>query len=711
MTRSVEILGIDAGGTMTDTIFVDASGHFTVGKARSNPTDEAQAIVQSADNALGYWSMDKAAALPGLKANIYSGTAMINRLVARTGRKVGLVITKGLEDSLRLERAVQVWLGRSYIDRLHSVTHEHNEPLIPRAQIRGVRERVDALGEIAIPLYEDDAREAVSELLDTGVESICICFLFSYLNPVHEQRMKTLAREAMQAHGTEVPLFLSTEMHPFRGEFPRLNTLIAEAYAAEPSRQQVLAVEQRMKGHGCRADLRIMASHGGTIDIQTTQLTRSLVSGPIGGLVGARYLGEELAIDNIIATDLGGTTFEVGVVTGGRIGINLRPVLDHFYFNLPMVDLTSVGVGTGANLSFDEYSRRVRIGPDSAGDQVGMCFEAGSATQPTITDCAVITGLLNPDNFLGGEMQLNVDRAKAALNEQLASEFGSEVHEMAAGILGMQEAKMRDELRAVVLGKGYAFSDYVLLSYGGGGPLHVGNYTDALGFREVLIPAWAAAFSAFGCTCAPHEYRFDQSTLLALPPDADDAEKSAVGDALNRTLEGPRARVLEEFARKDYDPDSVRMTSIARMQYKKQVTDMEMAIPASRIEAAADIDALVAAFETHYGEVYTLSAQFPEAGFQITGVASVGAVSTTPPVLPREATGPEQPPDAAHKGTREVYWKDHWTTASILEMDAVCPGNRVHGLAIIEDPATTLVVPPGKNVYLDEYRIFHLRDN
>jgi len=711
MTRTVEMLGIDAGGTMTDTIFVDTSGHFTVGKARSNPTDEAQAIMHSADNALGYWSLDKAQALPSLTASIYSGTAMINRLVSRTGRNTGLIITKGLEDTLRIERAVQVWLGRSYIDRLHSVTHEHNEPLIRRSWIRGVRERIDPLGEVAIPLYEDEATEAITALLDEEVESICICFLFSYLNPEHEQRMKTLALETMRAHGKEIPLFLSSEIHPFRGEFPRLNTLIAEAYAAEPSRQQVLSVEQRMRENGCRTDLRIMASHGGTIDIQTTQLTRSLVSGPIGGLVGARYLGDILETDNIIATDLGGTTFEVGVITGGRIGINLRPVLDHFYFNLPMLDLTSVGVGTGAFLTFDEYSRRVRIGPDSAGDQVGMCFEAGTVTQPTITDCAIITGLISPDNFLGGEMQLNAQRALDALNDQIASQFGREVHEIAAGILDMQEARMRDELRAVVLGKGYAFSDYALLSYGGGGPLHVGNYTNGLDFKEILVPTWAAAFSAFGCTCAPYEYRFDQSTSLFVAADAGDDAKLALADALNQALQGPRERVLREFAAKGYGAESITMSSIARMQYKGQITDMEVLVPLQRIESPSDIDALVATFEAHYAEVYTLSAQFPEAGFQFTGVAALGAVATTPPVLPRHTLGPERPTEAARKGTREVYWKDVWLTANLWEMDMLEPGNRVFGLSIIEDPATTFVVPPGKNAYLDEYRIFHLTDD
>jgi N-methylhydantoinase A/oxoprolinase/acetone carboxylase beta subunit len=708
--RQVEILGIDAGGTMTDTIFVDTQGRFTVGKARSQPRDEAAAILHSAENALGYWQLDKAVALPGLKANIYSGTAMINRLVSRSGRATGLVITKGLEDSLRLERAVQVWLGQSYVDRLHSVTHEHNTALIPKKFIRGVRERVDPLGCIAIPLYEAEARQAVRELLAEPVEAICICFLFSYLNPAHEERMKEIAREEMAAAGRSVPLFLSAEIHPFRGEFPRLNTLIAEAYAAEPSRQQVQLVEQRMKESGATVDLRIMASHGGTIDIETTQLSRSLVSGPIGGMVGARHLGRELGLENLIATDLGGTTFEVGVITGGQIGISLRPVLDHFYFNLPMVDLSSVGVGTGAFLSFDEYSRRVRIGPQSAGDRVGMCFPDGGCERPTITDCALITAILSPDNFLGGEMPLSVERAKQALDAQIASKFERDVYEIASGILEMQEAKMRDELRAVVLGKGYAFSDYALVCYGGGGPLHVGNYTDGLGFKDVLIPTWAAAFSAFGCTCAPHEYRFDRSTLLVIPPGADEAAKLAVARAVNETVANLAERVQREFALKRGDSGEITLSAIVRMQYKGQVTDLEIVSPKLMLESAADVDALVASFEQHYAEIYTLSAQFPEAGFVISGAAAVGSQRTTAPTLPKTARGPATPDPKALKGRRQIYWKGTFMEASIWSMEDLQPGNVVDGLAVIEDPATTLVVPPGKLVELDEYRIFHLRD-
>jgi N-methylhydantoinase A/oxoprolinase/acetone carboxylase beta subunit len=707
---NVEILGIDTGGTMTDTIFVDSVGLFTVGKAQTVPEDEPKGIDKSIDNALSYWNIGKEQVLPQINRSIYSGTAMINRLLSRTGRKTGLIITKGLEDTLRLEKAVQTWLGKSYEDRLHSVTHEHNDPLIPLERIRGVRERIDPLGDIAIPLYEKEAAQAVEELLDQDIEALCICFLFSYLNPAHEEKVKEIALGVMERLGKKVPLFLSSEVHPYWGEFPRLNTVIAEAYAAEPSRQQIIKVENILKQSGSKADLRIMASHGGTIDLQTRQLSRSLLSGPIGGLVGAKYLGEKLNLGNILASDLGGTTFDIGVVTKNRINISLRPVVSHFLFNLPMVDVTSVGVGSGAILSFDEYGRRVKIGPVSAGDQVGLCYEEGSVTQPTITDCALILGLLNPNYFLGGEIILNKQRAFDGLRDQIASKFGKDTYETASGIIDMQEARMRDELRAVILGKGYAFSDYVLLSYGGAGPLHVGNYSHGLGFKDIIIPTWAAAFSAFGCTCAPYEYRFDKSIMLYVPPIADDQTKMAVAEGLNKTLDALEERVVAEFALKGYDKSSVELHSIVRMQYKGQVTDLEILSPKKRVLSPQDVDELIKVFEKHYTEIYTRSARFPEAGFLITGAASMGAVTTKMPELPSQEMGPEMPAKQASKGKRDVYWKGQWMKADILEMDKLRPGNFIEGLSIIEDPATTLVVPPGKNVYLDQHRIFHMRE-
>ena len=262
--REPRVLAIDAGGTMTDTFVVDRTGEFVVGKAQTTPADEAVGFMASTRDALAYWDLEPQAALPLMASGIYSGTAMINRLLERKGRRVGLIVTAGMEDGLRLERGIQTYLGYPYSDRLHVATHHHNEPLVPRERIRGVRGRVDLFGDEAIPFYEDEARTAVEELAAAEVEGIVVNLLYSYRNGSHEARIKEIAAEVAPG----IPVFCSSELYPMRRDFPRLNSTLIEAYAAEPSREQLAKVRDATREAGAKFDLRIMAAHGGTISIE-----------------------------------------------------------------------------------------------------------------------------------------------------------------------------------------------------------------------------------------------------------------------------------------------------------------------------------------------------------------------------------------------------------------------------------------------------------
>src|SRR5215207_5396925 len=318
--REPRVLAIDAGGTMTDTFVVDRAGEFVVGKAQTTPADESVGFMASTRDALAYWDLEPAGALPQMASGIYSGTAMINRLLERKGRRVGLIVTAGMEDALRLERGIQTYLGYPYSDRLHVATHHHNEPLVPRGQVRGVRGRVDLFGDEAIPLYEDEARTAAQELDAAGVEAIVVSLLYSYRNGSHEQRIKEIVAEV----APDMPVFCSSELYPMRRDFPRLNSTLIEAYAAEPSREQLAKVRDATREAGAKFDLRIMAAHGGTISIEAQQLARTLISGPIGGVIGARYLADQvssqngsgsLASRNIVCTDIGGTSFDIALIT------------------------------------------------------------------------------------------------------------------------------------------------------------------------------------------------------------------------------------------------------------------------------------------------------------------------------------------------------------------------------------------------------------
>lgn len=288
--RKVVLLGSDAGGTMTDMILVDEAGDFVVGKASSTHTDESIGFVNSIKDAFERWNLnwdkDAERIFPALMAAVYSGTTMLNTLLTRSGKKVGIIITKGFEDSLIHERGGGVHAGYGFQDKMHKVAHIHNEPFVPKKLIRGVTERVSMFGEQVIPIYEQEVQQSVMDLLDRDVEGIAIMFLFSYLNPIHELTAAGIARGIMQARGKQVPLYLSCELVPITREGPRLNALVLQAYGAEPVRKHMQKIEKDLQDIGYKYPLQIMLADGGIANIKYPPLFKACFSGPIGGVLG-----------------------------------------------------------------------------------------------------------------------------------------------------------------------------------------------------------------------------------------------------------------------------------------------------------------------------------------------------------------------------------------------------------------------------------------
>jgi acetone carboxylase, beta subunit len=705
------VLAIDAGGTMTDTFLVDQAGQFVVGKAQTTPEDESVGFMRSSEDALGYWGSDPGEAFPRIVSGIYSGTAMLNRLLERKGRRVGCIVSGGLEDYFRLERGIQTYLGYPYSDRLHVATHHHNEPLVPRRLMRGVRGRIDLFGDEAIPLYEDEVRAAANDLIADGVESIVVSLLYSWRNPAHERRVKEIIDEVKAAHGRNgdgPAVFLSSELYPLRRDFPRLNSTLIEAYAAEPSREQLQRVRGVTQESGAGFDLRIMAAHGGTISVEARELARTLISGPIGGVVGSKHLAERLGLRNVVCTDIGGTSFDIALITDGEYEIKPTPEFGRFILNLPMIRVDSIGAGTGSFVRINPNSNRPELGPDSAGSKIGVCWPEGGLETPSVSDLNLVLGRLNSDYFLGGDLRLDTERARAAIEEQLAGPLGLSVEHAAAGILELFDETLQYEAAGQVLGKGYSPVDYALFCYGGGGPLHVAGYTARTPYRDVLVPAWAAGFSAFGCACADLEYRYDVTIDLPVLPGAGAEAKQAAAAGIQQAWDALAEQVAAELEKSGKSPDDAQFRFLVRMQYYGQLNDIEILSPAQRLSDSADVDALIAAFEDAYGKVYARSARSPELGYLITYAIVTGSVEVEKPSLPTEELAGEEP--ERQKGERKVWWRDGWVATRIHEQSDLRAGNVIRGPAIVESPADTLAVPPGRRARLDEHRIFHLEN-
>jgi len=707
LTNPVEVLGIDAGGTMTDTFFVRADGTFVVGKAQSD-ADEANAVLESSVDALAHWGTTVEEVYPQMVTCVFSGTAMLNRVVGRKGLRTGLIVSKGFEDFHRMGRAIQCYLGYAFEDRLHLNTHRYDEPLAHIHDTRGVTERVDSKGGVVIPVRLHEAREAARELIEQGCKAIVISFLSSYLNGTHERAVRDVVEEVKKEMGSDIPVFASVDYYPVRKETHRTNTTLLEAYAAEPSRAILSQLSDRMKEKGAKFDVRVMASHGGTIGWKAKELARSLVSGPIGGVIGAKYLAEQLNIENIACSDIGGTSFDMALIVKSKFAMHQDGDMARLVLSLPLVAMDTIGAGAGSFVRIDPYSNSLKLGPDSAGYRVGTCWPEGGVDTVSVTDCHIILGYLNPDNFLGGILELDVPRAKQCVQDQIATPLGLSLEDAAAGVIELLDLSLRQHLRAMISAKGYAPSDFVCFSYGGGGPVHAYGYTKGLGFKETIIPAWAAGFSAFGCATADFEYRYDMSTDIGITEESSEADKQDAINTLQAAWDELTAKVLEEFRINGFAPDQVTLTPGYRMQYLGQLNDLEMDSPLKSVSKAAEWDQLVGTFDETYARVYADAARSPELGFGITGAILRGSVETKKPSIPHEKEGDATPAAGAVIGERPFYYNGEWVTADLYHMESLVPGNRVTGPAVIESDATTYVVPTGFETWLDGHRLFHL---
>ena len=706
----VQVMGIDAGGTMTDTFFVREDGRFVVGKAQSNPGDESLAIFNSSQDALAHWRRDVDDVYPELLTCVYSGTAMLNRVVQRKGLDVGLMVNKGFEHVHSMGRAIQSYLGYALEERIHLNTHRYDQPLVPLARTRGVTERTDVQGEVVIPLREDEVRRATRELVAHGSQAIVICFLQSHKNGTSEQRARDICREELKRLGSDIPVFASVDYYPQRKESHRMNTTVLEAYAAEPSRQTLKKVSDRFRKHGAKFDLRVMATHGGTISWKAKELARTIVSGPIGGVIGSKLLGETLGYENVACSDIGGTSFDMALITKGSFAIASDPDMARLVLSLPLVTMDSVGAGAGSFVRLDPYSGAIKLGPDTAGYRVGTCWPESGLDTVTVSDCHVVLGYLNPENFLGGAIKLDVQRAREHIKAQVADPLGLTVEDAAAGVIELLDLQLREYLRSNVSAKGYNPTEFVCFSYGGAGPVHTYGYTEGLGFKDVVVPAWAAGFSAFGCACADFEYRYDKSVDLALPQHASAADKAQAAATIQSAWSELAAKVIEEFRINGFAPEDVVLRPGYRMQYMGQLNDLEISSPIAAASTAEDWDRIAEAFEQTYGRVYASSARSPELGFSVTGAIMRGMVVTQKPVLPEDPDGGPTPPDDARIGTRRLYRHKVWHDAVIWRMEALEPGNTITGPAIVESDATTFVVPEGFSTTLDKHRLFHLQE-
>lgn len=703
------VMGIDAGGTMTDTILVDEQGGYTIGKAATTPEEEAVGFIESAHDAGEYWGVGLEEMFSGLAVVLYSGTGMLNTLLSRTGQRLGLITTKGLEDAVLMGRGLQAWTGYSYADRLHAVTHKHPDPLLPRSRVFGVTERIDQFGNVVVPLYEHEVEAAVDALLEQDVQSICVCTVFSHVNAEHERRIGEIAGERMAQRGADLPVYYSHRVRPVVREHSRLNSVLIEAFATARGRRQLLGIEEAARSRGFPYSVHTMLSYGGLASVRYPRLHETMISGPIGGILGARHVSEVIGTDSVICSDMGGTSFDMGVITRGQVGIEDEPIMDRFKLNVPTIAMECIGAGAGMVTKVDPLTKKVSLGPESAGAEPGpVAFDRGG-TEPTVCDCDAILGRLNPDYFLGGKVPLNIDKAMSVFKEKVADVLGVDVYEAAEGMVNMLDTEANDALRRILSSQGVHPSEYTLLSYGGSGPLHMGGYSRGIGFRDIATFQFAAAFSAFGCTTADYLQRYSQSVEIHVPTGADDDTLNESAAQVNAVWSELAEQALGGMEADGHPRDGVECRPFLMMRYTGQLEDVEVFSPVARIDGADDMRAVLEEFERVYAAINHRVSRYGDVGISIMELGLTASTDKVKPRLIRRELGSATPSKDAGRGRRPFYHQGSWHDAQLWEMDGLMPGNEIRGPAIVEHPATTLVVLPGDEVFVDEWTILHYR--
>lgn len=711
-TRHTHIAGnknwiaLDAGGTMTDAVVVDSAGDFLVGKFLTNKQNESISFLGSVADAAKTAGRNLRDTLTQSDVIVYAGTIMLNTLLSRTGLKVGLIVTRGFEDYLLMEKAEGGWLSYPYSDRLHTVTHHHQDPTVPRERILGVQERLDMFGNVVIPLRQQDVAEAARKLIAAGAETIAVMFLFSHMNPAHEK----LAEEAIRSVDKDIPIVTSSSIAPSHKEYSRLASVVAQAYAGERARRHFKQVETRAREEGFDKEVSTLLAHGGTVPIDTPRLYESYVSGPVGGVLGAQYVGEIMGSGNVVGCDIGGTSFDVGIIRDGLIPIVREPALLSFRTNIPMIHTESIGAGMGSELGVHPLTGKLTVGPRSAGSDVGRCLRW---PQPTITDCHILLGYLNPHYFLGGDVELDLDAAIKAL-EPMAKHFNTQVFEFAERAHQLVCSYMQEFLVNMLRGRGYNMSDYSLMMYGGGGPLGLADVVAGIEgeLKDVVTFPFAAVFSAFGVLCAPRRYRYHQSIIAGAPPEGPAASNVVRGmacEAINNAWAQLEERARADFKLHGWNFAEAKLSRSAYVRFTNQLSDFEVQWPGERLESLDDLTELTKRFEKVYTTIYPAQALYSEVGYQILEVALTADIATPKPQLPELKLSGKKPPSAAEKGVREVYWRGDKLQFRIYEMDPIEAGNIINGPAVIEHPATTLLVPPGFHVEFDSRRLIHYR--
>ena len=688
------IVGVDIGGTFTDCVVMDEQGTVTLGKALSTPDDFAAGALNAlADAAQNLGLADENELLGATRLFFHACTVADNTLITRTGPKTGLLTTAGFGDTLLIMRG-RTTDGLTESEAFRASTQSKPEPIIPRALIEEVAERLDYKGSELIRLEAQEIARAVRALVSRGAESIAIALLWSLANDGHERALADYINE----HHPAIYLSLSSEVAPYLGEYERTATTAFNAYVGPKIAAYLTRLGALLKSKGLGREPLVMQAYGGVLGIDDTcrNAVGTIESGPSAGIVGSRFIGAQLGVSHVLATDMGGTTFKVGVIRDGLVEKDHRPILMRYQLFLTKIWVESIGAGGGSIVWIDPETGLLKVGPQGAGSSPGpVCYDLGGS-EVTVSDADLVLGYLNEECFLGGRMRLDKEKSLEVLRKKIADPMNMSVADAASGIYRITNSHMSDLIRRATVERGYDPREFTLFAFGGAAPVHAGRYAAELDIKEIVVPLTASVHGAVGLVSSDVIYQYGRSERLSVP-----AEIKRIRDGFTGLVE----RAVDSLRAAGFAEREMHIVRSLDMRYRQQVHELNVPFaPGIAGLLEAELEEIYDCFDELYELTYGPGAGYREAGKEIMAFRVVATGELKKPRLRKYALQ-QNHAEAALKRERPVYFEEQmdFMPTKIYDYGRLAPGSELAGPAIIETPITTIVINPKDRALVDEY--------
>jgi len=675
MTERTFRLAVDVGGTFTDvTLFDPDTGELVSAKAPTTPGDRAVGVLDGIAAAL-----EAAGAKADRVAEVVHGsTTGTNALIERTGARVGLLTTEGFRDVLEIGRIMRPDAG------LYDFSVDLPLPLVPRHLRLEARERLDARGHVLVPLDEASVEAAAEAFARERVEAVAVCFLFAFLDPSHEEA----AERILARHLPGVPISLSSRICPEIREYERSSTTVMNAYLTPVMSAYLDSLQRRLAEAMGAVRLSVIQANGGSTSVASARkrAVTTVNSGPAGGVVAAAFYGRRNGRDRIVSVDMGGTSFDIGLVENGTCAVTTEGGFQGLPVRIPIIDLHIIGAG-GGSIAFRDPGGALQVGPHSAGAEPGPACYGRGGTRPTVTDANLVLGRLNADYFNGGRMRLDAAAARRVVGV-LADEMGMSIEEAALGIVRVVNANMVKGIAAVTILRGIDVRDFSLLSFGGAGGVHAIELAQALSMREAVVPPLPGTFSAVGLLAT--DVRHDYVTALGgvRTTDVQPASLEAAYRAMERQAE-------TELATDGFEGKSTSFLRSADMKVTGQTYELSVPLPQAGPVTASSIASLVEAFAQQYRERYAYF--FDGEPIEIVNIRVAGLGHNRPIELPTGSGAPADP-QPARKGARPVYFESAgFLDTVVYDRLRLRPGMVIVGPALVEEQTSSTLIPPGSH--------------